>query len=296
MHIKIKMRVLFISKAELPDFQCDMVFHGLRSLLGADCIDANHMWYMYSDTMEAYWNTRVPNNGKSYGNGFTLYGLLENIDIDRNDIHTKIKDKYFDKVVYGSITRCHDYFDTVVANYDKSDIIMIDGEDNANINSIFFGSGVYYKRELITKPSDFLKPINFSIPKELIVNDIPIKTKDYASILPGDLSTYIYDKQSDYYVDYQTSYYGVTLKKGGWDCLRHYEILMNGCIPYFPELENCPEYTMTLFPKMLIRQNNQYLAANGLSENYNQEAERLLKYTKKYLTTEHTAKLIINGN
>ena len=88
------MKVLFISKADLPDFQSDMVFHGLRSLLGADCIDANHMWYMYSDTMEAYWNTRVPNNGKSYGNGFTLYGLLENIDIDRNDIHTKIKDKY----------------------------------------------------------------------------------------------------------------------------------------------------------------------------------------------------------
>ena len=84
------MRVLFISKAELPDFQCDMVFHGLRSLLGADCIDANHMWYMYSDTMEAYWNTRVPNNGKSYGNGFTLYGLLENIDIDRTKIVSKI--------------------------------------------------------------------------------------------------------------------------------------------------------------------------------------------------------------
>lgn len=290
------MKVLFISKAELPDFQCDMVFHGLRSLLGADCIDANLMWYMYSDTVKAYWNDRVPNNGKSYGNGFTLYGLLENIDVNRNDIQTKIKDKYFDKVVYGSITRCYDYFDDVVANYNKSDIIMIDGEDNTILNPMFFGLGVYYKRELTTNPSEFLKPINFSIPKELIVNEIPAKTKDYASIIPGDLSTYIYDKQSDYYADYQTSYYGVTFKKGGWDCLRHYEILMNGCIPYFPGLENCPEYTMTLFPKMLICQNNQYLIANGLSENYNQEADRLLKYTKKYLTTEYTAKLIINGN
>jgi hypothetical protein len=71
---------------------------------------------------------------------------------------------------------------------------------------------------------------------------------------------------------------------------------MNGCIPYFPGLESCPENTMTLFPKMLIRQNNQYLVSNGLSENYIQEADRLLKYTKKYLTTEYTAKLILNGN
>jgi hypothetical protein len=290
------MKVLFIAKAELPDFQCDMVFHGLRSLLGADCIDANHMWYMYSDTMKEYWNSRVPNNGKSYGNGFTLYGLLENIDIDRTDIQNKIKTKYFDKVVYGSITRCHDYFAEVAANYDKSDIILINGEDNTLIDSEFFGAGIYYKRELVNTPSEILKPINFSIPKELIVNEIPTKTKDYASIIPGEISTYIYDNQSDYYADYQTSYFGVTFKKGGWDCLRHYEILMNGCIPYFPELEYCPEYTMTLFPKMLIRQNNQYLVTNGLSENYNQEADRLLKYTKKYLTTEYSAKLILNGN
>jgi hypothetical protein len=290
------MKVLFISKADLPDFQSDMVFHGLRSLLGPDCIDANHMWYMYSDTMKDHWNSRVPNNGKSYGNGFTLYGLLENIKVDRTDIQNKIKHKYFDKVIYGSITRCHDYFADVAANYNKSDIVLINGEDNTMIDPKFFGAGIYYKRELIDTPSDILKPINFSIPKELIVNKIPSKTKDYANIIPGDISTYIYDRQSDYYADYQTSYYGVTFKKGGWDCLRHYEILMNGCIPYFPGLENCPKTTMTLFPKMLILQNNQYLMSNGLSENYNQEAEDLLQYTRKYLTTEYTAKLILNEN
>jgi hypothetical protein len=70
---------------------------------------------------------------------------------------------------------------------------------------------------------------------------------------------------------------------------------MNGCIPYFPNLENCPENTMTLFPKSLVYQNNQYLMANGLSEKYNQEANELLEYTKKYLTTEYTAKLILNA-
>jgi hypothetical protein len=290
------MKVLFISKAELPDFQCDMVFHGLRSVLGAECVDANHMWYMYSDTMQEHWNSRVPNNGKSYGNGFTLYGLLDNIDVDRSDIQNKIKNKYYDKIVYGSITRCQDYLNDVLSVYDTNSIVFIDGEDNTNVDSNLLGKVIYYKRELNQPVTDILKPINFCIPKELIVNEIPNKEKDYADIIPGDLSTYIYDTQVDYYNDYQRSYYGVTFKKGGWDCLRHYEILMNGCVPYFPDLEKCPTNTMTLFPKMLVHQNNRFLTTYGLSDNYKQEAQRLLNYTKKYLTTEYTANIILNEN
>jgi hypothetical protein len=289
------MKVLFISNAELPDFQCDMVFHGLRSLLGANCIDLNPMWYMYSDTMKEHWNARVPNNGKSYGNGFTLYGLLENIDVDRSNITEKIKNKYYDKIVYGSITRCDDYFNIVSENYEKSNIIIIDGEDNNIIDGRFYDKGIYYKRELIYEISQILRPINFCIPKELIINKVPNKLKDYAHIIPGDFSTYIYDNQESYYEDYQQSYYGVTFKKGGWDCLRHYEILMNGCIPFFPDLEQCPENTMTLFPKELVRQNNQYLVNNGLSNSYKQEVADLLQYTKTYLTTEYTAKDILNA-
>lgn len=288
------MKVLFISNAELPDFQCDMVFHGLRSVLGADCVDAKPMWYMYSDTMKEHWNSRVPNNGKSYGNGFTLYGLLDNIEVDRTDIQNKIKNKFYDKIVYGSVTRCQDYINEVLTTYDSKDIVFIDGEDNTDIVISLLKKGIYYKRELTRPITDDLKPINFCIPKELIVNEIPNKEKDYADIIPGELSTYIYDNQTDYYNDYQRSYYGVTFKKGGWDCLRHYEILMNGCIPYFPELETCPTNTMTLFPKMLVHQNNRFLTTNGLSDNYKQEAQRLLNYTKKYLTTEYTANIILN--
>mgnify|MGYP000874915430 CR=1 FL=1 len=62
-----------------------------------------------------------------YGNGFTLYGLLEDIYIDRSDITNKIKSKYYDKIVYGSITRCQDYFKDVLANYEQANIILIDG-------------------------------------------------------------------------------------------------------------------------------------------------------------------------
>ena len=38
--------------------------------------------------------------------------------------------------------------------------------------------------------------------------------------------------------------------------MRHYEILANACIPYFPDIELCPKNTLALFPKNLILNGN----------------------------------------
>ena len=46
-------------------------------------------------------------------------------------------------------------------------------------------------------------PINFSIPKSKIVNNIPKKTKILSNLIPGVLSTYIYTTEEDYYNEYQ---------------------------------------------------------------------------------------------
>ena len=46
------------------------------------------------------------------------------------------------------------------------------------------------------------------------------------------------------------------MEKAGWDCLRHYEIIGNGTIPYFHELEDCPPDTLHSFPKELILETN----------------------------------------
>ena len=51
---------------------------------------------------------------------------------------------------------------------------------------------------------------------------------------------------------YKKSLFGITTEKAGWDCFRHYEILMNGCIPLFPNIKNCPELTCTNLPKKKI--------------------------------------------
>lgn len=142
--------------------------------------------------------------------------------------------------------------------------------------------------------------ISFSIHASKIVPDVPPKTRLLAYIDPNHISTYIYDNEMDYYQDYRSSYFAVTKKKAGWDCMRHYEILANGCIPLFEGLEDCPERTMTHFPKELILETNQLfleiLAANGGGnvENLNPEHRRrcddavraLLEYTRKRLTNE----------
>lgn len=137
-----------------------------------------------------------------------------------------------------------------------------------------------------------LFPIGFSIPECKIVKDIPEKTHHLSHLIPGKLETYIYNTEQDYYKEYQESVFAMTIKKGGWDCLRHYEILANGCIPYFVNIEQCPPVCLTLLPKDLIKE--AMIASQATSFNYKMYIEKLLDYTRKYLTTESIAKYILD--
>ena len=144
-------------------------------------------------------------------------------------------------------------------------------------------------------------PITFSIPECKIVDCIPNKTKLLSNLIPGDLSTYIYNTEEEYYNEYKSSLFATTIRKGGWDCMRHYEILACGAIPYFPNINNCPKNTMALLPKHLIK------SANILFEEYKNKPindtdnellrsliRSLLDYTRNNLTTVNLAKYILN--
>jgi hypothetical protein len=134
-------------------------------------------------------------------------------------------------------------------------------------------------------------PIGFSIPESKLVSEVPPKTKRISDLIPGNLSTYIYQTESDYYTEYKTSVFAKTTKKAGWDCMRHYEILSQGCIPYFPGLDQCPPKTMTFFPKELV------LKANTCYESGSDPgtlASQLLDYTRQHLTTKKMAQYILD--
>jgi hypothetical protein len=143
-------------------------------------------------------------------------------------------------------------------------------------------------------------PISFSMPPEKIVKSVPSKNRVLAHIIPGNRSTYIYKTEDSYYQSYKDSLFGLTMKKSGWDCMRHYEILANGCIPLFQDLEKIPPNTMNNFPREIIEKTNALyfeLVSRPMGKKdtifLQQSIEKLIEYTKTHLTTTVAAQNIL---
>jgi hypothetical protein len=274
------MKILFVTNASGPDYMSDMVFHGGKTTEGVEMYESTKLWYMYDDLI---------NKDSLYGKGFTMYGKIKSSSFLETplSIPELIQNKFFDKIIYGSIWRCDDYFNIVSKSYPKEDIIFIDGEDEMDrINTNYLGSGLYFKREY-NQTIDGVYPINFGVPEELVINKVTEKTKIISDIIPNSNKNYTFDIEEDYYSEYSNSWYAHTKKKGGWDCLRHYEIMMNGCIPLFEDLENCPTNTLVNLPKKEIINFSKYKDQN-LEQN-----DFILDYTKRNLTTKNIIKNII---
>jgi len=150
-------------------------------------------------------------------------------------------------------------------------------------------------------------PINFSIPEcKILKHDFNFKkTKFMSPLVPGKLETYIYKSEEDYYKNYQNCYFGKTTRKAGWDCLRHYEILANGCIPWFEDIEHIPEKTMTRFPKTKIQSIMELAKYNTIVNEtttlslyflkvLDETVNELLEYTRENLTTKAMARYVFN--
>lgn len=134
-------------------------------------------------------------------------------------------------------------------------------------------------------------PFSYSIPDEFIVSALPEKTKLMSFVAPGEKYSFGLGEQDLYYNEYRTSRFAVTRKKGGWDCMRHYEILANGCIPIFEDLEACPVFTMTTFPKELVlKANHELLPWNdSYIPKYNEIVEQLLDHCRKHCSVSSRA-------
>jgi len=151
-----------------------------------------------------------------------------------------------------------------------------------------------------------LYPITFSIPEEKVISEVPTKTKLISDLIPGspgDTKAYMFYNETDYYNEYKTSIFAKTTKKSGWDCMRHYEIMANGCIPYFPNIEECPKNTMALLPKDLLYRGNKLYDKykdKNINELTSDETEscyilikELITYVRNNLTTQKMAEYIL---
>jgi hypothetical protein len=276
------MKVLFINNFAFPDYQSDMVYHGL--------IDSGYD--VYETANPSYMLASYPTPLSLYGRGFSIFAKLHhtpNLD-SPSIIVQKIECKYYDLVVFGSVHRDLSYLEEVKQVYPKDQIYFIDGEDSDHCLDQLYEYGMYYKRECTNSKT---KPITFAIPESQLISKCVDKTKLFGTVIPNDTSTYVFNSESEYYYDYATSYYGVSHKKAGWDCMRHYEILANKCIPFFADLEHCPKNTLSTFPKEIILETNQYAKENKIHPDYEKINNTLFEYTRNHLTTKSLIKKLL---
>ena len=87
------------------------------------------------------------------------------------------------------------------------------------------------------------------------------KLQTWAPLVPGRVETYAWKTmtynrtmEQSYYRQYGESLFGITIAKKGWDCMRHYEILASGTVPFFVDIDQLPDGTLFSFPTTLVKQ------------------------------------------
>lgn len=198
------MKILYLTSSE-EDYLADSLLIGLRALLGENCIDYPRRDILYN-------NCPKESSDSLRGFGFTLYNkFLEEISIDRFHIEQKVKEQYFDLVIFSDIWRQWGFYLQMKSFLDYDATIFIDTADTPQVypfagrwirdlEFLFLSKitkkSLYFKREY-TESSRFnwwhrlfpksilkklsnslhLRKISFSIPEEKIINYLPQKEK-----------------------------------------------------------------------------------------------------------------------
>lgn len=312
------MKILYIGPTDAPDFMSDTLFHGFRDVMGSDVIDGVKIPQLYTDYSRDV--------STIHGRGFTIAKTLIDEGIDRTDIEGKITRNYFDFVIYGASHRSDGlhYLPLVREYYPPNRVVFVNGADSwrGTVQPELINlPGIHFLRERLSNNHTY--PLGFSIPKTIIVSEVPSKEFYLMPLVPGVASTYLYTNQDEYFGMYQKSLFGLTWKKAGWDCLRHYEILSQGCLPLFLDIHHLPLTLMPMYPRQQVEalldvavKINDYQKDmeftyddritlsnvdfssiqfnNPETYGYYDIANQLLTYTKKYLTTEYQAEYVLN--
>lgn len=255
-------RILFLTESR-EDYLADSLLHGLISL-GQHVVDYPQKHVIYS----GHQNCSVMPQLGVRGHGFTLYGLLADRPIDRTFVVQRLEAGWFDLVVIGQVWRQWGQLLDLSPHLQLVPVALLDGDDD---HRLFHRSGTrlrrygwqpfpirsgrcfYFKREWQGEVGlghgCRVLPASFSIPAEKIRPvEIARKKKRMAThcVDPEvarvfNLHTsYAFASEEAYYDDLSTSRYAVTTKRGGWDCLRHYEIAAAGAVPCVRQLDSKP--------------------------------------------------------
>jgi hypothetical protein len=138
-------------------------------------------------------------------------------------------------------------------------------------------------------------PIPYAIPDEFIESCVSNKSVEMSCTIPGAAYTFETGMEREYLEKYRQARFALTQRKGGWDCLRHYEILASSCIPLFQNLDSLPSTTMISFPRELLKVAYSELLPYNESKAsiYQKWSEKLLAYTRENNGTMALAKYFL---
>lgn len=301
------MKILYLNDYN-PDYLTMLLFHGLISL-GHDVIDIQYMDYLDKC------NENYINRESLYGLGFT-YAFTINKDRskdDRNNIKDKIAEHYFDIIILS--TRNLQYLDLIIEKYNLGEIFIINGEDDPIIDNFNYNNILYFKRELLSSNGigntyTHIYPICYSIPKEKFQNKNYYKNyfdiiEDYQAncvyMNPNSKQYQIFTEE-EYYNRYNNTAFVLTGRKGGYDALRHYEIIASHSLPIYIDWDKVPKTCMTFWPNLLqLEANTLYIDHKFYKRyNYTQFESRYFKlldefydYAYNNLTTEKIAEYLL---
>ena len=285
------MKILFLSTKNLNaqgDYLEITIINGMRKLLGNDFIEYPRKDILYGDF------TKSPKS-KLHGQGFSLLRYpIE--DVDRNDVFNQ---KY-DVIIYGSghLVGEEIYIDEIdkLAN---NNVWILDGHDlygDAPIKKMYNNESIIanqfsnsFKRELVFE-EEKVYPTGYGIPEEIILEiDYTKKTQLHQKSYPkfakfenptdlgGSRNHHIFNSEEEYFDDMSSSWFGLTCIKGGWDSLRHYEIIAAGSLLLFRDYDkkppNCSPQNLPCFSYENINE-LEYLFSNLIVKN---------KPTKQYI-------------
>ena len=276
------MKILFLH-TNCQDYLADGIFHGLRTIYGKDVVDYPRYDAMYKSISPAL-------RKQLRGNGFTLYGLLDEInelEAERYNWQSKISN--FDIIIIANIWKQWQMLWEYRELFKNKKLVVLDGEDMPYIypyNSYFsqfrkhplffftpLSNTYYFKRELfdgyfgysfnrifgdkklisLEMPKN-VYPISFSIPAEKIklgnektklfqthiVDEEVAKAVEESKFSSTGSDLTFFSNEEVFYNDMASSRFGITTKRAGWDCLRHYEIAAAGSVICFKNLHLKP--------------------------------------------------------
>lgn len=311
---KSKIKILLLGEP-MAEYLSNMVLHGLYFMPDVEVTNYPKSVMMYEDTFETV------NKNNIYGKGFTIFGTLPTYHgpYEEHDIYEKVKNNYFDYVIMSYVSarnknwyvsESNPLVKEAVKYYDKKQIILLDGHDEPNwFVDEAFEYATYFKRELYGNHSkEIMYPIGFAFPEEKIQTSLP-KIRTQAKMKPKPLGKigrdykYPYKNEQAYYDGYRESLFGLTYKKAGWDCLRHYEIMACRCLPFFTDIDQCPPEVCKTLPKDLIKEAvkmrglyddiNYYHTDQGNKEYHDLES-KIFEHFKKHCTTRTLAEYVLN--